>query len=187
MHHPFWDIPISGPPVLTQSTSAATHKAHAYPSTPQDQLCQRCCFLDLLELTVTMFWRNKSPRKKQVYIPISYRAVLTCRRLHQQLLPLQSHLKGQLALKQLKWRQFRRGCGWDRIGHDKKPWLRDMWRKNNGTHENVSKYKFRCATGAEGTDTGPFGAAGGSSILVNVSLLEGNNWEIATFSNIQQH
>ena len=113
--------------------------------------------------------------------------VLTCRRLHQQLLPLQSHLKGQLALKQLKRRQFRRGCGWDRIGHDKKPWLKDIWRKNNGTHENVSKYKFRCATGAEGTGTGPFGAAGGSSILVNVSLLEGNNWEIATFSNIQQH
>ena len=68
-------------------------------------------------------------------------------------------------------------CGWDRIGHDKKPWLKDMWRKNNGTHENVSKYQFRCATGAEATGTGPFGAAGGSSILVNVSLWEGNNCE----------
>ena len=51
----------------------------------------------------------------------------------------------------------------------------------------MSKYKFRCATGAEGTGTGPFGAAGGSSILVNVSLLEGTNSEIAAFSNIQQH
>ena len=43
------------------------------------------------------------------------------------------------------------------------------------SRECVSKYVFRCATGAEGTGTGPFGAAGGSSIVVNVSLLEGNN------------
>ena len=34
---------------------------------------------------------------------------------------------------------------------------------------------FRCATGAEGAGTGLVGAAGGSSSLVNVSLLEGNN------------